>query len=154
MLVTDGCASTPFPGSSLTGGVSEVKIDESLTPKVVSAKPGDEVRWVNTTSGSAGIVFVDPLDGRVSCQKGFVSAGWSNLFRPSEPNFFVVATVQSYDFASLCFSTPGTFHYTVRMKDAITSTAITGTVTIEKSQPTVVMDIYPVGQRRHGPFVR
>jgi len=103
MLVTVGGASTPFPGSSLTGGVSEVKIDESLTPKVVTAKPGDEVRWVNATSGFADIVFVDPLDGRVYCHKEFVSAGWSNLFRPSEPNFLVVATVQSYDFASLCF---------------------------------------------------
>ena len=111
--------------------MSEVKIDESLTPKVVTAKPGDEVRWVNTTSGSADIVFVDPLDRRVSCQKGFVSAGWSDLFEPLEAKSLVVATVHSHDSASLCFSTPGTYNYTVRVKDAITSTAITGTVTIE-----------------------
>ena len=32
---------------------------------VVTAKPGDEVRWINTTSGPVDLAFVDALDGRV-----------------------------------------------------------------------------------------
>ena len=133
ILVAVGCASPPFPASSLTGGISEVKIDESLTPKVVTAKPGDEVRWINMTSTSADIAFVDPLDGLVSCQKGFVSTGWGYLFGISKPEFLVVATVHSQDFASICFSTPGRYAYTVRIRKAVTgkATSIAGTVRIE-----------------------
>ena len=76
ILVTMGCASSPpFPESSLTGKMVEVKIGESLTPKEITAKPGDIMRWVNTTGGAVDISFVEPLDGLVSCQKGFVSTG-------------------------------------------------------------------------------
>jgi len=133
LLVTVGCASPPFPASSLTGGISQVKIDESLTPKVVTAKPGDEVRWVNTTNGSVDLAFLEPLDKRVSCQKGFVSAGWGYLFGTSDPEFLVVATVHSHDSASICFSTPGTYAYTVQIRKTATGTAasLAGTVMIE-----------------------
>jgi plastocyanin len=136
VLVTVGCAShPPFPESSLTGIVSEVRIGESLTPKEITAKQGDEVRWVNSTSGPVDISFVESLDGRVSCQKGFVSAGWGYLFfsDSSQPDFLVVATVHSNEYASLCFSTPGTYAYTMRMETAAAGKAhgIAGTVTIE-----------------------
>jgi len=111
ILVTVGCASRPpFPESSLTGRIVEVKIGESLTPKEITAKQGDEVRWVNTTNDSVDISFVEALDNRVSCQKGFVSAGWGYLFlgESLHSESLVVATVRSNRFASLCFSAPGT----------------------------------------------
>jgi plastocyanin len=134
LLVTVGCAShPPFPQSSLTGELFDVKIGESLSPQAVTVKRGDEVRWINTTSGPVDISFVKSLDGVVSCQRGFVSTGWGYLFGASEVEFLVIATVHSNDSASLCFSTPGTYPYTVRIDKAPTdkATRITGTVTIE-----------------------
>ena len=136
VLVTPGCASPPpFPASSLTGTILDVKIGESLNPKEIVAKPGDEVRWVNTTSGPVDISFVEPLDGVVSCQKGFVSAGWGYLFpgESSPPEFIIVTTVHSNEYASLCFSTPGTYAYNASMKTAAADRTIrmAGTVKIE-----------------------
>lgn len=135
-LVTVGCAShPPFPESSLTGKMVEVQIGESLTPKEITAKPGDEVRWVNSTSNAVDISFSELLDGRVSCQKGFVSTGWGYLFGggSAQPESLVVATVHSEKYASLCFSTPGTYAYTMRRETTEKSNeaGINGTVTIE-----------------------
>ena len=136
VFVTMGCAShPPFPSSSLTGKIIEVKIGESLTPKEITVQQGDEVRWVNTTNDSVDISFVEALDSRVSCQKGFVSAGWGYLFlgESLQSESLVVATVHSNQFASLCFSAPGTYAYTMKREitGASKAAGITGTVTIE-----------------------
>lgn len=127
------CKSPPFPQSSLTGDLFEVRIGESLSPQVVIAKRGHEVRWNNTTSGPVDISFARSLDGVVSCQNGFVSTGWGYLFAASEIDFLVIATVHSNDSASLCFSTAGTYPYNVRTDKAATgeATRIAGTVTIQ-----------------------
>jgi hypothetical protein len=81
------------------------------------------------------ISFVEPLNGRVSCQKGFVSAGWGYLFggESSQPDILVVATVHGHEYVSLCFSAPGTYAYTMRRERTETGKAggIAGTVTIE-----------------------
>ncbi|MEY4704703.1 MAG: hypothetical protein RL042_899 [Nitrospirota bacterium] len=135
-LVTLSCASPPpFPASSLTGTTLDVKIGEALHPKEIVAKPGDEVRWVNTTSDSVDISFVKPLDGVVSCQKGFVSAGWGYLFggESSPPEFIIIARVPRDESASLCFSTPGTYAYIARMKPAAADKTVrmAGTVKVE-----------------------
>lgn len=135
ILVTVGCAGSPppFPESSLTGGLFEVKIGESLTPKAVTAKQGDEVRWVNMTSGPVDIALMQSQDDLISCQKGFASPGWGYLFQSSELEFLLVATVHPNNSASLCFAIPGTYAYTVRTKTAATGrvTRITGSITIE-----------------------
>lgn len=135
ILVTVGCAGSPppFPESSLTGVLFEVKIGESLTPKVVTAKRGDEVRWINTTGGSVDIALMQSQDELISCQKGFASPGWGYLFQSSELEFLLVATVHPNDSASLCFAIPGTYAYTVRTKTATTgrATRIAGSITIE-----------------------
>ena len=135
ILVTVGCAGSPppFPESSLTGGLFEVKIGESLTPKVVTAKRGDEVRWVNTTSGPVDIALMQSQDELISCQKGFASPGWGYLFQSSALEFLLIATVHPNDSASLCFAIPGTYTYTVRTKTATTgrATRIAGSITIE-----------------------
>lgn len=135
-LVTPGCVThAPFPTSSLTGTILDVKIGEVLHPKEIVAKPGDEVRWVNTTSNPVDISFVKPLDGVVSCQKGFVSAGWGYLFAgiSSSPEFIIVTTVHRDDYAGLCFSTPGTYAYVASMKseEAGRPIRMAGTVKIE-----------------------
>jgi plastocyanin len=111
----------------------EVKIGDSLTPKVVTAKRGDEVRWVNMTSGPVDIAFMQSHDDLISCQKGFASPGWGYLFQSSDLEFLMVATLHPNDSASLCFAIPGIYTYTVRMKTATTGrpTRIAGSITIE-----------------------
>jgi hypothetical protein len=39
----------------------------------------------------------------------------SYLFGDSVSDFFVVATIDSNDFATLCFSTPGVYAYSVQV---------------------------------------
>ncbi|HJT20072.1 MAG TPA: hypothetical protein VJ746_06355, partial [Nitrospira sp.] len=68
-----GCANhQSFPQSSLTGRVVEVQIGAALSPQDVTAKQGDEVRWVNTGSEAVDVSFFEMRAGLVSCQKGFV----------------------------------------------------------------------------------
>jgi len=134
ILITVGCASQPpFPESSLTGGLFEVKIGESVTPPVVTAKRGDEVRWVNMTSGPVDIFLVQAQDDLISCQKGFASTGWGYLFGSQAHETILVATVHPNDSVSLCFAVPGTYDYTVRRYPPIPglATKLTGTVTIQ-----------------------
>ena len=135
ILVTVGCAGypPPFPASSLTGGLFEVKIGEALTPKAVTVKQGDEVRWVNTTSGPVDIALMQSHDDLISCQKGFASPGWGFLFQASVLEYLLIATVHPNDSASLCFAIPGTYAYTVRTKTVKTghATRIAGSITIE-----------------------
>jgi plastocyanin len=133
LLVTVGCAThPPFPESSRSGRVVEVQVGETLAPAEVTVKEGDEVRWINTTSATVDVYFEKSLDGVVSCQKGFVSAGWGYLFRTLQLHFLVIARVHNNN-ASLCFSAPGTYAYTLRMDQAATgkSSRTIGTVTIE-----------------------
>ena len=98
-----------------------------------AAKEGDEVRWVNRTRAPVDISFNKSLDGIVSCQKGFESTGWVYLLGSSDVNFLIIARLPSSDYASLCFPTPGTYAYDVRMDKAGTgnATRLPGTVTIE-----------------------
>jgi plastocyanin len=132
VLVTLGCTSRPFRESSLTGRIVEVNVGKSVVPKEIIVKQGDEVRWGNTTSSAMDVSFIKPLDAAVSCQRGIVSPGWGYLFGGS--NYLVVATVYSHEFASLCFSVPGTYVYTVRTDKAGAGKAgnrTAGSVTVE-----------------------
>jgi plastocyanin len=134
VLVTAGCAShPPFPESSLTGRIVEVKVGESLSPTKITATQGDEVRWINTTRAPVDLSLDKSLDGIVACQKGFLSQGWGYLFGGSKPDFLVIAKLHGHDHVSLCFSTPGTYTYTVQrdMAPLGAATRLAGTVTIE-----------------------
>ena len=134
LLVTVGCASyPPFPASSITGGLFEVKINETLAPKVVTAKRGDEVKWINTTNGPVDISFEQTQENLISCQRGFVSPGWGYLFGSSGQEILVAATVHPNESASLCFSIPGTYPDAVRTKAATAdhATRLAGSITIE-----------------------
>jgi plastocyanin len=134
ILLTVGCAShPPFPESSLTGRIVEVKVGESLSPTDITATHGDEVRWINTTRAAVDLSLDKSLDGIISCQKGFLSKGWGYLFGGSKPDFLVIAKLHGHDHVSLCFSTPGTYTYTVQrdMAPMGAATRLAGTVTIE-----------------------
>ena len=132
-VLTIGCASPPFPQSSLTGQVVEVSIGEHVTPHAVTVKQGDEISWVNTTTNRVDIWFVQNLDGIISCQRGFVSSGWGYMFAGSEPEGLIVATIGPNGTASLCFGAAGTYAYRVHIKNIPDGheTKIGGSITIE-----------------------
>lgn len=131
-VLTVGCASQPFPQSSLTGQVVKVSIGESLTPHAVTVKRGDEVSWLNASTNPVDVWFVQSLDGVVSCQRGFVSSGWGYIFAGSERENFIIATIPPNGTASLCFGSAGTYAYRVHLKGAPEGeTKMGGSITIE-----------------------
>lgn len=97
--------------STRTGTIHDVKIGETITPKELQVRLGDEIRWVNIRNGAVKLVFVDPLKGKLSCQSNFTGGG--GLFSPAGVE--AEANVNPNQSASLCFSTPGTYIYTARM---------------------------------------
>jgi plastocyanin len=132
ILLSIGCARhQPFPESSLTGGVLEVKIDETITPTSVTAKRGDEVRWINMSKAPVDVSVVQTREELISCQKGFASTNLGYLFGTSEYENIVMATVLPNESASLCFAISGKYAYTVRMHPQSPSTKITGSITVE-----------------------
>ena len=130
---TVGCVSAPFPQSSLTGQVVKVSIGEAVNPHAVTAKPGDEISWVNTTAFTVDVWFVPSIDGVVSCNRGFVSSGWGYMFAESVPDNLIVATIHPGGTASLCFGAGGMYPYRVHVKDASTGprTKMTGSIVIQ-----------------------
>ena len=133
LLLIAACATSRLPASSQSGRIAEIVIGTAVLPSTLAAKRGDEIRWVNKTKTMAHVYFVDNLDGRLSCQKGFAFEGWGYVFGGSEPGFFVVTKLPPKDFASLCFSSPGTYVYTVRVEKTEKTEEVksTGTISIE-----------------------
>ncbi|HKU52431.1 MAG TPA: hypothetical protein VJQ25_08190, partial [Nitrospira sp.] len=129
-----GCARhKPFPESSLTGNVQEVKIGEAMTVGDVTAKRGDEVRWINLGHAAVDVSVVQTQEELISCQKGFASANLGYVFGTSEYENIVMATVRPNESASLCFALPGKYVYTVRKNPSGTGSLnkMTGSITIE-----------------------
>jgi len=134
MLIAIGCGSPKhFPDSSLTGRVYEIRIGEMLAPSVVTAKRGDEVKWINESNTPMEVSVVQTREELISCQKGFASTNLGYLFGTSEYENIVMAKVRPNESASLCFALPGKFVYTVRKDPSVTGALdkITGSVTIE-----------------------
>ena len=134
LFMTVACGSQPLPESSITGAVSEVTIgEESLTPKAVTVKPGEEVRWVNTTRGVVDISFLQSLNDFVSCNKGFEPPTSATFIGTSGNDNLFIADVNSNRHASLCFSLPGTYEYAVKLDEATTgkATRMHGTIRVQ-----------------------
>lgn len=112
-----------LPATSQTGKVEEIVIGTAMTPSEVTLSPGDEVRWVNRQQGPVSIIFLEPIQEQVSCERGFGLAGVVNAMRLA-PNKGI----------SLCFAMPGTVRYTVHL-DTPTTTGefnIQGVIHVEK----------------------
>lgn len=141
LLVAAGCANQHhFPSASLTGKMVEAQIGDDLKPKNILANLNDEVRWVNTADVPIDLYFVDPLNDRVTCEKGFTSTGWGYLFASSEAEYIIAAVVHPNQFVSLCFSTPGSYAYVAKRETTPTGKSIkmTGTVTIQPARAPAV----------------
>jgi plastocyanin len=113
LLVTVGCASAPVPESTTSGKIFEVQIDDFVIPKVITVKEEDEVRWVNKRTFPVHVSLTKRLGPTISCLKGFVIEG-SDFVGSPIPDSVFGATVNSNEFASLCFSETGIYEYTVR----------------------------------------
>lgn len=124
LVFTFGCGSVPEPAS--TGTVLVVSITEHVSPEVLIANPGDEVRWQNLGERPVriGLLGNHGVD-RVSCQHGFMQFGLLQDFVTIEPG----------GFASLCFSRTGIVRYNVWMDtdDLRGSMSPTATIKIEGS---------------------
>jgi plastocyanin len=88
----------------------EVQVGDDLRPQDIVATPGDEVRWFNTTGVLIDLYFVEQLNDRIACERGFTSTGWGYLLA-AEAQYAIAAVVHPNQFVSLCFSTPGTYEY-------------------------------------------
>jgi plastocyanin len=127
IFLVAGCShGVPFFSSGLhdtsrTGKVVDVNIvGEEVTPKKVTVRPGDEVRWVNHRTGKIEVAFTDPLDDRkLSCERNF-GVRYSSTIGASES-------------ASLCFASPGTLTYVVRMQANVPGSEVIDSGTIEVS---------------------
>jgi plastocyanin len=134
VLISSGCAGhTRFPETSLTGNVHEVKLGESVTPPDVTAKRGDEVRWVNMSHAPVDVSLVQTQEELISCQKGFASTNLGYVFGTSEYENIVMATVRPSEYAGLCFSIPGKYFYTIRNNPSLPGlpNKLTGSITVE-----------------------
>ena len=105
LLTLTGCA-TPFPNSTRTGRIHDVNIEHDVIPAELTVAIGDEIRWVNHRVGRVSVYFLDDIQKRLSCERGFRSWCTAGRFSPISP----------YQGASLCFSTAGVYKYNVRME--------------------------------------
>jgi plastocyanin len=108
LLMMVGCAGTPM--TTRTGAVHDIKIEEGLTPSVLTVQVGDEVRWVNHRTMPVRIDFLDGAIDDVSCRRGF-----SNWLGMKQESF----TLEQNETASVCFSKAGLVTYNVRMDSAL-----------------------------------
>ena len=114
--ILSGCATGPdLPNSTRTGKIHDIKIGDTLNPKRLEVRPGDEVRWVNGRNGAVKITFIELTEDRVSCQKNFKS-GWFKAMFSKEAGRIDTATVNGNDYISLCFAAPGMYTYNARME--------------------------------------
>jgi hypothetical protein len=104
-----GCMSR-LPSTSQTGKVEEIVIGTAVAPPELTLALGDEVRWVNRQQGPVSIIFLEPIQEQVSCERGFGVAGVANATRLA-PNKGI----------SLCFAMPGTVRYTVHLDTPTTA---------------------------------
>ena len=121
-FIEGGCIGS-LPGATQTGKVEEIIIGTVMAPSEVTLAPGDEVRWINRQQGPVSIIFLQPIQEQVSCERGFGLAGVANATRLA-PNKGI----------SLCFATPGTVRYTVHL-DTPTTTGefnLSGVIHVDK----------------------
>ena len=118
------------PTVTKTGEVKDIIIrDDNVSPAIVTANPGDEIRWVNNRQGHARVIFLLPVEGQLSCKRGFgglMSADW-NSFKNQ-----YTAKLGVKDSASVCFKSPSEVKYVVHADSNLPSgeDSIAGTINV------------------------
>ncbi len=107
MIAVLGCQS--MPSVTRSGQVKDIVVREHLSTAEVTAKPGDEIRWINKRQAPIRVVFLDPVSDRMSCRDNFGNwLGGGSQTAELGPN----------ETASACFKDAGMVRYTVRMESA------------------------------------
>jgi len=117
------------PTVTRTGEVKDILIEDNVSPEIVTANPGDEIRWINKRQGDARVIFLLPVEGQLSCQRGFggLMSGNKNQY---------TAKLDSNETASVCFKFPLEIKYVVRAESNLPSGEINipGTININGKQ--------------------
>lgn len=98
------------PSTTRSGEIHDVKIEEGLTPAILTVGIGDEVRWVNHRTRDVRIDFLGEALDEVSCQRGFTN--WVGMKKES-------AIVKANESATLCFAKAAVIDYNVRMDSSM-----------------------------------
>lgn len=131
-----------MPRGTKTGQVIDVPIRDRHVADPISVKPGDEIRWVNKRAAPVRVVVLDRLsEEHLSCRNHF-----GGFIAPTD-----TARLTTTDTASLCFRTPGTYRYVIRMEmDRQTPEVnVPGVITVERQDdPTVSQHADPAQPAR------
>ncbi len=119
-----------MPTITRTGEVKDIVIRENVEPATVTVNPGDEIRWVNKRQGDARVIFLLPVEGQLTCQRGFggmMSGGNKNQY---------TAKLGVNDTASVCFKNSSEIKYVVRADSNLPSGEenIAGTINVGDGQ--------------------
>ena len=120
IVLSAACGHTPSTEAART--VRTVEIGDSVTPSVMYASPGDEVRWTNARANAVRVGFLSMrLAEDHQCQKGIV-----DLFGQINDH----VTIPPGESISLCFTRTGDLRYNVWLDPEDPRGAITPTMTI------------------------
>jgi len=124
LAVVHGCST--MPETTGTGTVLHVAIHDHVSPDMLIAHLGDEIRWQNVSEKTIriGLLGSRAYD-HVSCQHGFSWLGHLRDF----------ATIDPGDYVSLCFSHTGIVRYNVWLDadDLRGSMSPTASIKIERA---------------------
>ncbi len=124
VLLLSAACSHP-PPTDVQRNVREIQIGDSVEPRVLYAKPGEEVRWHNLRTTPIKLGFLTTtLLREISCQEGI-----RTLFGDMK-DFISIAPQKS---VSVCFVLPGELKYNVWLDPDNPHGAIspTGTIRVE-----------------------
>jgi plastocyanin len=133
-----------MPTVTRTGEVKDVIIRDTVSPETLTANPGDEIRWINKRQGKARVVFLEPVEGQLSCQRGF-----GGLLGANKNQY--TANLGANDSASVCFKSATEIKYVVRADSNLPSGEenISGSINIGgEAQSSTTRD------RRKGPITQ
>jgi len=120
IALSAACGHTPSPNAHKI--VRTVEISHQVTPRVMYASPGEEVRWTNARANAVRVGFLNlRLLEDHRCQKGIV-----DLF--GQVNDLV--TIAPGESISLCFARTGDLQYNVWFDPEDPRGAISPTLTI------------------------
>jgi hypothetical protein len=116
-----------MPVSTHTGVVQKIVIEPSSFDLNTTIHKNDEVQWVNNRQGPIQIVFLDSLEGKVNCKRGF---GLLDLVNAT--------TLKPQDSVSLCFAEAGVLRYTVHLDRAMPTgwLNVPGRISVESASET------------------
>jgi plastocyanin len=102
-IVGGGCSS--LPETTRTGEVKDIHIEANVSPEVVQARPGDEIRWINRRRAPVKLILLDTKKENLSCNRGFSPEGTTLL--------------NANQTASICLNKAGEVKYQVRMESML-----------------------------------